>query len=75
MFKWLLLVGTDGKPDAYEKTTNIDYPSVFLGIIIGVILAALIAFVIIIVHNSKDSNSLQNESNDIDNTNTKSDNT
>ena len=53
-FNWLLLVGTDGKPDAYTKTESIDYPSVFLGVIIGIILSVLVALIIIISRNTKE---------------------
>ena len=51
---WLLLVGTDGKPDAYTKTGSIDYPSVFLGVIIGIILSVLVALIILISRNTKE---------------------
>lgn len=61
MFNWLLLVSTDGKPDTYGKATNIDYPSVFLGIIIGIMLSALIAFIFLIKHNSKQDNGQDDE--------------
>ena len=45
MWNWLLLVGSDGKPDTYTKITNINFPSVFLGIIIGMLISAFIAFI------------------------------
>ena len=68
MWNWLLLVGSDGKPDTYTKITNINFPSVFLGIIIGMLISAFIAFIIVIKNNSKKQKHNKTEETQINNT-------
>ena len=62
MFNWLMMVGSDGMPDNV-KTYKIHYPSVFLGILIGVIITFFIGVIILFINNSQKSND-ENSEND-----------
>lgn len=61
MFNWLLLVGSDGTSDVYTKTEGINYPSVILGIIIGIIISAFVGFLIVVFKNPNKETHTENK--------------